>query len=77
MSTRQRAGGQIQPHQRNADFDGKLLGENIVLEEPHIEEVQAVEQFSLDEDTKKNTKTSSSTSATTGSSLFQIISGLV
>ena len=56
MSTRQRAGGQIHPHQRNVDFDRELLGDNIVLEESCIEEVQAVEQFSLDADTNKTPK---------------------
>lgn len=54
MSTRQHSGGRIHPHQRNANFDGELLGDNIVLEESHIEEVQAVEQFSIDTATKKN-----------------------
>ena len=53
MSTRQYTGGQIHPHQCNADFDGELLGDNITLEESHIEEVQAVEQFSLNAETRK------------------------
>ena len=77
MSTRQRAGGWIHPLQRNADFDRELLGDNIILEEYYIDEVQVIEKFSLDADTKKPTETASKTSSTTRSGLSQIISELV
>ena len=47
-------GGRIFPHQQDADFTGEVLGDNIHLEENHIEQVQETKQFSLDIDTKKN-----------------------
>ena len=47
-------GGRILPHQRDADFSGELLGDKIVIEETHVENVQSVEQFSIDVETKKN-----------------------
>ena len=46
--------GRIFPHQRDADFTGEVLGEDLTLEDNHVEQVQEVEQFSLDENTKKN-----------------------
>ena len=73
MSTRQHSGGRIHPHQRNANFDGELLGHNIVLDESHIEEVQAIEQFSINTATKKIIETESRIFTITGSGFFQII----
>ena len=46
--------GRLHPHQRDANFSGALLGDNINIKEEHIEVVQSTEQFSIDETTKKN-----------------------
>ena len=46
--------GRIFPHQRNANFSGEVLGENITIADEHVEGVQSIEQFSIDAGTKKN-----------------------
>ena len=46
--------GRIHPHQRDANFSGNLLGDDIVLDESHVTSVQSTEQFTLDVDTKRN-----------------------
>ena len=46
--------GHIHPHQRDANFSGNLLGDNIILDEAHMTNVQSTEQFTLDVDTKQN-----------------------
>jgi hypothetical protein len=46
--------GRIHPHQRDANFSGNLLGDDIVLDESHVTSVQSTEQFMLDVDTKQN-----------------------
>ena len=45
--------GRIFPHQRNANFSGEVLGENITIANEHAEEVQLIEQFSIDVGSKK------------------------
>ena len=54
MSTNRQRGGHILPHQRDADFSGELLGNEIKIEDTHVENVQSVDQFSIDVETKKN-----------------------
>ena len=54
LTTSRTSRGRIQLHQRDADFTGDVLGDNIVIDETIVEEVQAVEQFSIDIATKKN-----------------------
>ena len=45
--------GRIHPHQRNADFTGSLLGDNIELGESYVSNVQATEDFKVDIKTKR------------------------
>ena len=54
MSTSRQRGGRVLPHQRNADFSGEVLGDNITIEETHVHNVQSVEQYSIDLESKNN-----------------------
>ena len=45
--------GRIQSHQRDTDFTGNVLGEDIFLDETIVGEVQEVEQFSINIAKKK------------------------
>ena len=46
--------GRIHPHQRNADFTGSLLGDEIELGDTYISNVQATEDFKIEVKTKRN-----------------------
>ena len=45
--------GRIHPHQRNADFTGSLLGDEIELGDSYVSNVQATEDFKIDVKTKR------------------------
>ena len=45
--------GRIHPHQRNADFNGLLLGDEIELGDTYVINVQAMEDFKIDANTKR------------------------
>ena len=45
--------GRIHPHQRNANFTGTIIGDSIVLDDHHIQNVQSTEQYSIDTATKR------------------------
>ena len=44
--------GRIHPHQRNGDFSGNLLGENLERDGAYVSNVQETEQHSIDYKTK-------------------------
>ena len=48
-----RGQGRIHPHQRNADFSGELLGEDIDHDERYVSNVHATEQHSINYKTKR------------------------
>ena len=52
-STRRTGGGRILPHQRDADFGGELLGENIELGESYTLATHNTEQFTILVGTKR------------------------
>ena len=45
--------GRIHPHQRNADFSGNILGENLERDGSYVSNVQETEQHSIDYKTKR------------------------
>ena len=46
--------GRTHPHQRDADFSGQLLGDDIELDETYISNVQETEDFKIDVLTKRS-----------------------
>ena len=53
MASRGRT-GRIHPHQRDADFTGPLLGENIQLPDTYVTNIQSTEQHNVKVSTKRN-----------------------
>ena len=45
--------GRIHPHQRDADFSGAVLGDDIVLEDRYVTSVQDTEQYNICVKTKR------------------------
>lgn len=46
--------GRIHRHQRNANFSGEILGNDIIIGEDDVQYIQNVEQHSIDIEVKKN-----------------------
>ena len=53
----QSGGGRIHPHQRDADFIGKFIGDEIHLSEDYITSEEATEQHKIEEKKIANTAT--------------------
>ena len=52
-STSRGGTGRIHPHQRDADFDGTLIGNGINLSKETVSGVHSTEQFTVEESTKR------------------------